>query len=94
MWWPFYVVSVNHALYRLGIEPHHVPARIRQDVQAAGVRGAYTPQEMATAVAYFLHAGSTLPAAARVTIHEWLRKGKVRSTILDQYRRATQEIAE
>jgi hypothetical protein len=90
--WPFYILSVNHSLYRLGIEPHRVPAQIRQDAQAAGMQGAYTPQEIATTIAYFLH-GSVLPAAASVTIGEWLRKGKVRSTMLNRCRRAAGEVS-
>jgi hypothetical protein len=86
-WWPFYIISVNHALYRLGIEPHRVPPQIRQDAQAAGMQNDCTPQEMATIIAYFL-LGPALTEAANVAVGEWLRKGKVREYLLRRCLRA------
>jgi len=94
MLWPFYIVAVNHALYKLGIEPHLVPTNIRRDAQIKGTRGSYTPQEMAMAIAYFLGDGSIPHSArdiARHTIDEWLRKGKVRPAVLNKFSRAAEE---
>jgi hypothetical protein len=85
-----YVLATNHALWRLGIEPDKVPPAIRQSAHLHGYQRGYSPQEMATAIGYFMTRGSPLGSKALSVVSDWAYEGKVRPDVLKTFQQSMQ----
>jgi hypothetical protein len=83
-----YVLATNHALWQLGIEPDKVPPAIRQSAHLHGYERGYSPQEMATAIGYFLAGGEPLGDKALSAVSDWACEGKVRPGVLKTFRQS------
>lgn len=73
----FYILRVNAAIARLGINPQHVPADLRQRAQEMGNSMGATPQEAALMLV------SQLPPAIRAPVNYrvaklWVIKRRIR----------------
>ncbi|MFL5268642.1 MAG: hypothetical protein ACJ8AH_18965 [Stellaceae bacterium] len=84
----FYVFAMNHALWKLGIEPTSVSKEIRQRAQQRGYEKGYSPREMAAAIAYGAAGRAGVRAEASVTIGLWLRDGLVRASVIKAFEQA------
>jgi hypothetical protein len=73
----FYVIRVNAAIARLGINPQHVPADLRQRAQEMGKSMGATPQEAALMLVSQLPIAIRAPADYRV-VKLWVRERRIR----------------
>ena len=90
-----YAFAMNHALWKLGIEPTSVSNEIRQRAHQRGFEKGYSPHEMAAAIAYGAAGRAGVPRAqASVTIGLWLRDGLVRASVIKTFEQAGKLVAQ
>jgi hypothetical protein len=91
----FYVFAMNHALWKLGIEPASVSKEIRQRAHQRGYENGYSAREMAAAIAYGAAGRAGVPRAqASVMIGLWLRDGLVRASVIKTFEQAGKLVAQ